>query len=118
LQGFLEADARTRTGDPFITRERQVRDARPRAGTCGHLIAGNWPVLPLLRWTRIPARARADVPVLYPTPYLRAPEPALTFLSRVMVAIAGLLRADEAQHCHAPWHESGSPGQRPPAPDR
>ena len=28
-----EADARTRTGDPFITRERRVRDARPRAGT-------------------------------------------------------------------------------------
>src|SRR5918996_6614632 len=27
----LKADARTRTGDPFITRERQVRDARPFA---------------------------------------------------------------------------------------
>src|SRR5918996_2185494 len=27
-----KADARTRTGDPFITRERQVRDARPLAG--------------------------------------------------------------------------------------
>jgi hypothetical protein len=36
-----EADARTRTGDPFITRERQVGDARPRAGTIGHLFPGD-----------------------------------------------------------------------------
>jgi hypothetical protein len=35
------ADARTRTGDPFITRERQVRDARLLAGTRGHFLAGN-----------------------------------------------------------------------------
>ncbi len=35
------ADARTRTADPFITREGRVGDARPRAGTRGHVIAGN-----------------------------------------------------------------------------
>ena len=32
LSRDFQADARTRTGDPFITRERQVRDARPLAG--------------------------------------------------------------------------------------
>jgi hypothetical protein len=61
-----KAVARTRTGDPFITRERQVGDARPRAGTCGHVLAGNWAVLELLRRTRVPAQARAHVPVSYP----------------------------------------------------
>jgi hypothetical protein len=35
-----KADARTRTGDPFITRERQVGDARALAGTRGHLSPG------------------------------------------------------------------------------
>ncbi len=35
-----KADARTRTGDPFITREGRVRDARPFAGTSGHVLAG------------------------------------------------------------------------------
>src|SRR5918996_6475820 len=60
------ADARTRTGDPFITRGRRLRDGRPRAGTRGHVLAGNWAVLELLGWTRVPARARAHVPVLYP----------------------------------------------------
>jgi hypothetical protein len=40
-----EADARTRTGDPFITRERQVRDARPLAAARGRVFAGNWTVL-------------------------------------------------------------------------
>ena len=61
-----EADARTRTGDPFITRERQVRDGRPRAGTRGHVLAGNQVVSRPSEWTRVPARARAYVPVLYP----------------------------------------------------
>jgi hypothetical protein len=61
-----EADARTRTGDPFITRERRVRDARPREGTRGHVLAGNSMILQLKQWTRVPARARAYVPVLYP----------------------------------------------------
>jgi hypothetical protein len=37
------ADARTRTGDPFITRERRVRDARPLAGTRGHVFAADQP---------------------------------------------------------------------------
>jgi hypothetical protein len=60
------ADARTRTGDPFITRERRVRDTRARAGTAGHISAGDQPVSPLRQWTQAPARARADVPVLYP----------------------------------------------------
>ena len=35
------ADARIRTADPFITREGQVRDARPRKGTNGRVFAGN-----------------------------------------------------------------------------
>ena len=61
-----KADARTRTGDPFITRERQVRDARPLAGTRGHVLAGNQALSRPSGWTRVPARARADVPVLYP----------------------------------------------------
>src|ERR687892_1908571 len=61
-----KADARTRTGDPFITRERRVRDARPRAGTCGHVLAGVRPFERVGGGTRVPARARADVPVLYP----------------------------------------------------
>jgi hypothetical protein len=60
------ADARTRTGDPFITRERRVRDGRPRAGTDGHVLAGDWAVLEFGKWTAVPALARADVPVLYP----------------------------------------------------
>src|ERR671919_3229689 len=62
-----EADARTRTGDPFITREKQVRDGRPRAGTWGHLLAVNWVLSQASRWTRVPASARVDVPVLYPS---------------------------------------------------
>ena len=61
-----EADARTRTEDPFITRERRVRDARPRAGTRGHVLAGVRPFERVGGGTRVPARARADVPVLYP----------------------------------------------------
>jgi voltage-gated potassium channel Kch len=36
-----EADARTRTGDPFITREGRVREARPLAGMRGHYFAAN-----------------------------------------------------------------------------
>ena len=62
------ADARTRTGDPFITRERQVRDGRPLASSRGHVSAGNWTVLEGNEGTGVPARARADVPVLYPRP--------------------------------------------------
>jgi len=54
LQDF-QADARTRTGDPFITRERQVRDTRPREGTRGHVFPGNRAVSPLLQWTGVPA---------------------------------------------------------------
>src|SRR5918992_1514508 len=61
-----KADARTRTGDPFITRERQVGDARPRKGTRGDVLARNQAVSRPSEWTRVPARARADVPVLYP----------------------------------------------------
>ncbi|MDQ3163943.1 MAG: hypothetical protein M3Q92_14145, partial [Actinomycetota bacterium] len=37
----LGADARIRTADPFITREGRVRNARPRAGTRGHVFAAN-----------------------------------------------------------------------------
>jgi hypothetical protein len=37
-----KADARTRTEDPFITRERPVRDARPLKGTRGHVLPGIW----------------------------------------------------------------------------
>jgi hypothetical protein len=40
LSRTFRADARTRTGDPFITRERQVGDARPLAGTRGHVFPG------------------------------------------------------------------------------
>src|SRR5918999_5314454 len=61
-----KADARTRTGDPFITRERRVRDARPLAGTAGHAFSGDQAVSALEEWTRVRARARADVPVSYP----------------------------------------------------
>ncbi len=60
------ADARTRTGDPFITRERRVNGGRPLAGTSGHVYAANDPVSPLLEWTHVPAGAPAGVPVLYP----------------------------------------------------
>ena len=42
-----ESRHRTRTGDPFITRERRVRDARPLAGTSGHVYAANDPFLRL-----------------------------------------------------------------------
>jgi hypothetical protein len=36
-----KADARTRTGDPFITRERRVRNARTRSSARGHVLAGS-----------------------------------------------------------------------------
>jgi hypothetical protein len=61
-----KADARTRTGDPFITRERRVRDRRPFTGTRGHVLAADRPDFTHIQWTGVPARARADVPVLYP----------------------------------------------------
>jgi hypothetical protein len=64
--GLLEPTPGLEPGDPFITRERQVRDARPLAGTGRQSLAGNRAVLQLEQWTRMPARARADVPVLYP----------------------------------------------------
>jgi hypothetical protein len=38
------ADARTRTGDPFITRQRRVRHSRPRETTEGHKLPGKRPV--------------------------------------------------------------------------
>ena len=41
LQMREKADARTRTGDPFITRERRVRDGRPLCGHARHDLAGN-----------------------------------------------------------------------------
>ena len=66
LLQMRRADARTRTGDPFITKERRVGDARPRKGTRGHVLAGNQAVSRPLEWTRVPARAQADAPVLYP----------------------------------------------------
>jgi hypothetical protein len=44
-----------------------VRDARPLAGTRGHVFPGDQAVSLLNQWTRVPARAHADVPVLYPT---------------------------------------------------
>ena len=62
-----KADARTRTADPFITSEGRVRDARPLGGTSGHVLAGNGAVLQPTHWTRLPARVRACVPVLYPS---------------------------------------------------
>ncbi|MGH9323199.1 MAG: tyrosine-type recombinase/integrase, partial [Vicinamibacteria bacterium] len=40
----LEADARTRTADPFITRQRRVRYERPQATARGHEIPGKRPV--------------------------------------------------------------------------
>jgi hypothetical protein len=43
-----------------------MRDARPRKGTRGDVLAENQAVSRSLEWTRVPARARADVPVLYP----------------------------------------------------
>jgi hypothetical protein len=64
--GLLRADARTRTGDPFITRERRVRDGWAREGTPGHVPAAQRAVPRLGRWTGVPACAQADVPVLYP----------------------------------------------------
>jgi len=50
-----KADARTRTGDPFITREGRVGDARPLAGTRGHVLAGNSSVLQVRQGTLVPA---------------------------------------------------------------
>jgi hypothetical protein len=63
LSRTFRADARTRTGDPFITRERGVRDGRPLAGTIGHVFAAKSAVAGFSWWTRVPARAQADVPV-------------------------------------------------------
>jgi hypothetical protein len=63
---WIEGDARTRTGDPFITREGRVGDARPLADTSGYVLAGNCAVLAIVGRTRVDARARAHVPVLYP----------------------------------------------------
>jgi hypothetical protein len=40
MGAFARADARTRTGDPFITREVQGRNARQLALTNGHLETG------------------------------------------------------------------------------
>jgi hypothetical protein len=58
-----EADARIRTADPFITRERPVGDARPLAGTRGRILTGNQLFHRRQKWTRVPARPPADVPV-------------------------------------------------------
>jgi hypothetical protein len=61
--GLLEADARTRTGDPFITRE---KTSEGRAGTRGHARArSRWNLAGFTSPTvdARPARARADVPV-------------------------------------------------------
>ena len=43
------ADARTRTGDPFITRQRRLRDGRPREIPRGHEIPANGPSLTVNR---------------------------------------------------------------------
>jgi len=43
-----------------------VRDTRPFAGTHGQVLIGNYAVLQLQQWPRVPACAGADVPVLYP----------------------------------------------------
>jgi hypothetical protein len=61
-----QADARTRTGDPFITRERRVEDARPLAGMRGYVFAGDKAISRLCQCTGVSARVRAHVPVLYP----------------------------------------------------
>ena len=47
-----KADARTRTGDPFITREGRVRNTRPPADTCGHVFPASLLVRPSRMWTR------------------------------------------------------------------
>ena len=48
------------------TRERRVRDARPPAGTRGHVSPGDEAVSLRKEWTRVPTRGRPEVPVLYP----------------------------------------------------
>ena len=60
--GCLEADARIRTADPFITREGRVRVRRPLADMRGYIPAGNLPV-----HSSRSGRACRDVPALtYP----------------------------------------------------
>lgn len=66
LQDFLRADARTRAGDPFITRQRRVRNGRPGKATRGHAIAGKRLILSSRARTCEPAPAVPHVPVLYP----------------------------------------------------
>ena len=56
-----------------------MRDGRALAGTRGHIFPGEEAVSPLLQWTHVPARAQADVPVLYP----RAVAETTPALSRV-----------------------------------
>jgi hypothetical protein len=61
-----KADARTRTGDPFITSERRVRDARPLAGTRGQVFPGDQAISRLCQWTGVSARARVERTRLVP----------------------------------------------------
>jgi hypothetical protein len=106
--GTFRADARTRTGDPFITRERHVGDGRPRKATHGHVLAGNQAVSRPSEWTRVPARARADVPVLYPRCLVGYPKAHTSGLLRgsrmfdkARVARAGTLGPTTATHAQS-----------------
>ena len=63
---FREADARIRTADPFITRHRNPRDARARAGTRGHDRPAHRPDRALPEWSRVDARALAGASELRP----------------------------------------------------
>ena len=71
----LEADARTRTGDPFITRQRRVRNGRPRRSTEVHEVPGNTADWRQHERTVEPALVRPHVPDLYPAS-ARPPERA------------------------------------------
>src|SRR6266568_1648281 len=66
-----EADARTRTGDPFITRKVQARKARVMTGVCGHVFLQIDGFVATARagvWTRVdelmyPSRTPTDTSV-------------------------------------------------------
>src|SRR5215203_1573717 len=59
--------SRTRTGDPFITRQRRVRHGRPRETTEVHKVPGKRPIRSPWVQTLELARARPYVPDSYPT---------------------------------------------------
>jgi len=98
--------SRTRTGDPFITRQRRVRHGRPRETTEVHKVPGKRPIRSPWVQTLELARARPYVPDSYPTrPRRRAGGTSLpgTENSAVKSAFAPEVRLDSNTPANRPF---------------